>query len=81
MSCLAVWEAMMILDFVTVTLISNEGSSLAQLSPSDSRAVVNRPVKGIAELANGKENPRDRATLALWFNSDRARKKTYEKIL
>lgn len=27
------WEAVMILDFVTVTLISNEGSSLALLSP------------------------------------------------
>lgn len=32
--CLALlWEAVMILDFVTVTLISNEGSSLAPLSP------------------------------------------------
>lgn len=40
-----------ILDFVTVTLISNEGSSLALHSSSDSRAAVNRTVRGIAERA------------------------------
>lgn len=40
-----------ILDFVTVTLIFNEGSSLALHSSSDSRAAVNRTVRGIAERA------------------------------
>lgn len=45
------WEAVMILDFVTVTLISNEGSSLALLSPLIAEQSQNRPVRGIAAPA------------------------------
>lgn len=57
-----------ILDFVTVTLIFNEGSSLALHSSSDSRAAVNRTVRGIAERAapmvkkRGKKAHGDQAT-------------------
>lgn len=71
------WEAVMILDFVMVTLISNEGSSLAPLSPSDSGSSHKQACQGdcSASSANGKENPRDQAMLALWSNSDIAWKR------
>lgn len=59
-------------DSVTVTLISNEGSSLGLLSPSDSGAAVNRPVRGIAALAvqMAEKTPGTRAALALRSTAD-----------
>lgn len=71
-----------ILDFETVTLISNEGSSLALHSSSDSRAAVNRPVRGIAERAAPmvKKKKRVEKNLgtkppALWSNADTGQQK------